>query len=296
VTRSPRCLNCDAPTPDEYCSRCGQKNADYRESLREIVGDVAQELFQFDSRIGRTLVPFLFQPGKLSEEWAAGRRMRYSAPLRIFLLLSVSYFFALSLVADRPKLGVHVGPHSVSFEPVNDAGAVTASASFGMEAPDGGVDGGAPADRPEGDEPSLLWRLRHSWFAAKEAETPQERSDRVFAFMLSAASKAVFVLIPIFALLLHALFFRARRYYVEHLVFAVHLHSFLFVLMLVDLVLPWSWPLPLIGLSYTVLALRRMYRATVLQLVWKVSALAFVYLLVLALSVAVVALAALALS
>src|SRR5262249_142497 len=44
---------------------------------------------------------FLFRPGQLTSEYNAGRRVRYSSPLRIYLLMSVAYFFAASVVGPR---------------------------------------------------------------------------------------------------------------------------------------------------------------------------------------------------
>jgi len=43
----------------------------------------------------------------------------------------------------------------------------------------------------------------------------------------------IFLFIPIFALLFHALFFTRRRYFVEHLVIATHLWSFILLLLAV---------------------------------------------------------------
>ncbi len=44
-----------------------------------------------------------------------------------------------------------------------------------------------------------------------------------------AFPKAIFVLMPVVALILWALYFRQQRYYIAHFYFAIHLHSFIFI-------------------------------------------------------------------
>src|SRR5262252_1593275 len=104
--KSERCLNCGEPAPGAFCSQCGQKNTHYHVSFGELIEEVVGELFQLDSRIGRTLVPFVLQPGKLTSEFIAGRRIKYSAPLRLYLLTSFVYFLALSLAPSSGGVSI----------------------------------------------------------------------------------------------------------------------------------------------------------------------------------------------
>ena len=58
--------------------------------------------------------------------------------------------------------------------------------------------------------------------------------------------KIIFLLLPVFALILKLLYARRRVLYVKHLVFAFHFHAFLFLVLLVtDLLdlIPTAWPL-----------------------------------------------------
>jgi hypothetical protein len=58
--------------------------------------------------------------------------------------------------------------------------------------------------------------------------------------------KVMFVLLPIFALILMISFYKSKKYYVEHLIYAFHLHCFLFLFLtlviLVNLLIPANWP------------------------------------------------------
>ena len=62
--------------------------------------------------------------------------------------------------------------------------------------------------------------------------------------IFAALPYAMFVLLPVFALLLKILYLFKRRYYVEHLIVALHSHSFLFLQILVVVVLAQFFNLP----------------------------------------------------
>jgi len=72
---------------------------------------------------------------------------------------------------------------------------------------------------------------------------------------------AMFVLLPAFALWLKGVYLNRRMRYTEHLVFALHVHAFWFVALL--LMLPGWDPLALAALFavpvYTLMAMRRVY-------------------------------------
>jgi hypothetical protein len=72
---------------------------------------------------------------------------------------------------------------------------------------------------------------------------------------------AVFLLVPMLALMLSVLYFGQRRYYAEHLVFALHFQAFVFAVLIVAML-----PIPFIefaiwlaGIAYAYLALRTVY-------------------------------------
>lgn len=83
-------------------------------------------------------------------------------------------------------------------------------------------------------------------------------------------SIAMFFLLPVYALMLAVLYWRTKRYYIEHLVFGMHVHSFLFMivtLMLIASITPMGatgqgWTQGILGLvvvAYPIIALRRFY-------------------------------------
>jgi hypothetical protein len=113
--------------------------------------------------------------------------------------------------------------------------------------------------------------------------------------VLSNIPKAAFVLMPLFAVLLAFLFRRPKRFYLEHFIFALHYHSFLFVLLaLRDLAPALAGLLAIIAPAYLVLALRRVYAPTIFQLVWKLLVLVLLYAFILLVALALLFVAAFA--
>lgn len=76
--------------------------------------------------------------------------------------------------------------------------------------------------------------------------------------------RALFFLLPVYALLLAALYRRARRLYVEHLVCALHLHTWAFCVLSLNLLLGEQRALRLFLVAalfvYTFAALRAVYK------------------------------------
>jgi hypothetical protein len=96
------CLNCGEVLSGQYCSYCGQRAKVRVISLWELTRDVIGDLFELDSRIWRTLRPLVFRPGFLTAEYLRGRRVQYTPPFRMYLVISVIFFLVVSLVRDEP--------------------------------------------------------------------------------------------------------------------------------------------------------------------------------------------------
>ena len=83
-----RCRNCGAQLLGPHCHACGQAARNPFGRLRDAAADVFEAAFDVDGRILRTLRDLLV-PGRLAINYLAGRRARYVAPIRLFVVLSV---------------------------------------------------------------------------------------------------------------------------------------------------------------------------------------------------------------
>lgn len=97
------CLNCQEPlTPEmNYCPACGQENDDRHVSIWVLGAEHLEELLGLDSKLFKSLVPFLLQPGKLTAAFRSGQRKAYVPPLRMYLVVSVLFFLTASVSLNR---------------------------------------------------------------------------------------------------------------------------------------------------------------------------------------------------
>lgn len=86
---SGECLNCGAPLSGRYCHACGQDSTLALRPLPDLVAEWSDAVLGWETRSGRTLRALLFEPGRLTEEYAAGHRASWIHPLRVYLATSV---------------------------------------------------------------------------------------------------------------------------------------------------------------------------------------------------------------
>src|ERR1700761_5775606 len=98
------CANCGAELHGEYCANCGQPVKGMIRPLTTMLHDVADTIFNIDSRIFRTLWPLFVKPGYLSNEYFAGRRVRFVTPFRLYFFLSVAAFFLIQFAVGDLNL------------------------------------------------------------------------------------------------------------------------------------------------------------------------------------------------
>lgn len=147
------CLNCGEVLSGQYCSYCGQRARVRVISLWELMRDLVGDILDVDSRIWRTLVPLLFRPGLLTVEYLRGRRMQYTPPFRMYVVLSLVFFLVVSVGGSTPRFqfddrnaNVQVGEDQDAAAPATPA----ASEGGGSEAKpaETSSDGDSPAEPP----------------------------------------------------------------------------------------------------------------------------------------------------
>ncbi len=175
--------------------------------MTELIGEVLKETFDVDGRALRSVRTLFLQPGTLTREFLAGRRKAFTPPLRLYLVISISFFLVIAWAASR---GLLLDP----------------------------------------------------------GQTVQLDAASQARFMADELPRLMFILLPMFALLLKLAFW--KRFYFDHIIFSIHLHSAAYVVL--ALMLPMEqvasehW-LPLVVqvslfayfLAYLVIAVRRVY-------------------------------------
>jgi hypothetical protein len=325
------CLNCGVELLGEYCYACGQPVKGAIRPLSSMLHDIADTLFEFDSRTVQTLLPLYLRPGFLTREYFAGRRVRYVTPFRLYFFLSVIAFFAIQFTLSDSHLGKYVidvgdgtdttelsaamTPQAVAawrdeqLANLTAGIAITGAAMSAATAPPQArakvaarmekaarirskaeqrtawlrnVADAKARGEPLPPDPDLdtmnfngtAWDaktnpVRISWlpdFANERINIaighakdniPRIRKDptRLIAGALGVLPQVLFVLMPLFALLLKVFYIFKRRLYMEHLIVALHSHAFLFLSLLLFALTGFAraWALPAVPWLATIL-------------------------------------------
>ncbi len=340
------CLNCGEPANLKFCPRCGQRTGNVHLKFSTLFMQMIDAYFNVDGTLFRTLKELFLMPGKLTQEYWAGRQVRYLRPFNLYVVSSFLFFISFALVgasADEPLID------SISKTPKPKTSGEKGLKIKGMkvrfgegEAPDASVAGSTkpPADPslknaikqlvkaapreqkeaqqelervveamaqqvldagvedqavdPENDtddedeanadaesnandrDKAKNKRYTKSEFdvgeqaegffrgrvAAIQKKHPEGAQRYITESLLKLFPNAMFLLLPVFAFLLKALYLRHQTLYSEHFVFSLHVHSFSFLLFAPTVVFDAGGLRTLASLffvGYTLLAMKRVF-------------------------------------
>jgi len=250
------CRNCQAPLFGPYCARCGQEARGSARSLLTLLFDARDALIHLDSRLWRTLHALALRPGVLTAEYFAERRARYLPPFRLYLVLSLAFFSLATF--ERLKLQ---DPEALPLE-LREGARQEVKEELGAAAREMRADPAAPPRAGAALERAVKELEKREGKAVSQGQAPEpdpppeklcqdiivSGSPRLQAALIDACRRnledrgrtlwrsvaaniprMMFVFLPLMALFLKALYWRPRRYYVEHLVFFLHTHAAVFL-------------------------------------------------------------------
>jgi hypothetical protein len=195
------CLNCGAELSGPYCASCGQKIPNRDLTLREFLHETTHELTDLDGKVFRTLKVLVLRPGLLTVDYFAGRRARWLTPLRLYLLCSVIFF----LSGPAVEFVTHRAVREAAKLTIRNADGTTVLTPETRQAIADGLPG----------------RI----FGAVRMERAATHAAELNKAIQSAYPKAMFVLLPLFALLTSVAWRRKARHYPSHVYLALHLHA-----------------------------------------------------------------------
>ena len=183
------CPNCEALLHGPYCSACGQRKPrpDEYSTLGFLV-DAATEIFSVDGKTFRTARQLLFHPGRLTLDYYQGRRVQYLKPIQLFLIVNVVFLL------------IAIGNGLFDF---------TLEEYMGFSPPS-----------PEITRELVTQKIAREGISLEDYALAFNHNEDILRRCL------IFLLVPLFALVLWMLYYKRRRYYAEHLVSAVHFLSF----------------------------------------------------------------------
>jgi hypothetical protein len=214
-----RCVTCSADLIGDYCHSCGEKRRDPGDlTLSSFAHYALEAVTNADAKLYATLRLLVARPGELTREFMAGRRRPYVAPLQLFLVCNLLFFFLISLGYGPQAFTTDLVHHrtQLGYGPVADA---MIEDRIGVLPP-----------RPV--TVSMQEWLRH-W-----PEAQAEFRDRFNEASPRYANSLIIIMVPLFAVLIRLL--RLRTIFVRELTFSLHFFSFLLL---------WLLAMPLIMLA-----------------------------------------------
>ena len=349
------CENCGAELHGHWCSKCGQPAIEYRRSFRYVVSDLLNEFLNWDSKFFTTIALLLLKPWRLTNEFLAGKRVRYVNPLRLYLLASILFFFAVNYGAK----GIHVDPSKIgakdraeleselkntdlppearerieallrdsSPSPAPSPRTTESSPEQSAVSPSPGTTRrpSAQPDPQSGEQKKEYGKINERPFDDGKSTTPFERwiegrakdkmgeqGTKMGLFIHTVFSNLPYMMlccIPLFAFVLKLLYIRRRLFYIDHLIYALHIHSFFYagVMLIVLATIGLThfapaaiagWLITLLWMAFVTqifLSIRFVYRQGWFLSIFKFLFGGFVYLMVLVFALAITFFATLAL-
>lgn len=189
-----RCAACGHMVATRFCPLCGESALRPRDlTLRGILDQAIEAFTSVDRPLLRSLRGLVTRPGFLTVAYMTGQRKPYTRPLQLFLIANVLFFAAQFSIGARVfsmPLVTHLN------------GQIWSAAARHM------VEG----------------RLQ-----SKQMTIEQYAPLFDQAVALNAKSLIVLMVVP-FALLPALLFYRRKRPFLTHLVFALHFYAFVLLL------------------------------------------------------------------
>lgn len=188
------CPTCTTKVGTPFCPSCGEEPIRPRDlTVRGLLRQLFDAVSSIDGRLIRSLRAGASRPGSLTAAWVRGPRKPYLGPIQLFLVANVA-FVAMQSITGANVFSSTLDSH-LHHQDWSDV-----------------------AQR-------MVGRRLAATGTTLEAYTPVFNQ----AVALHAKSLVILMTIP-FALLLPVVFVRSRKPFAVHLVFAVHVYTFLLFL------------------------------------------------------------------
>lgn len=308
--KSDHCLNCGAhyDSSYNYCPQCGQENTDNYVSTKTLLSEFFNNYLSLDSRFVRTIGPFLFKPGKVTNDFLEGKRLKYAHPIRWYLVISLIQFLLFNLYqnsdSNTSTQGKIVdfgndGEEAYSQEKLDSLKAIPYEMKY-----DSSTNYTTYSEKYEDvlleqliisedysnseiydslliDNKDFTDRLVYTMIINSSNSSKGELNS----YILDKIPLIVFFILPVYAFLLKLFFFRLG-YYIKHLIHSIHIHSFSFIVLSLVWLSSYLFDItPEIGLgisllltsTFIILSFRRVYKQRWFTLIVKMLTIGFLY-------------------
>jgi hypothetical protein len=312
------CLNCGTTVEERYCTRCGQENKEPKESFSHLLRHFFEDVTHYDSKFFITIRDLLFKPGALTKEYLAGKRANYLHPIRLYVFISFLYFlltFTFSQKDYKAEEGLvekasydtrkhfYDSIHAMILEARRDTvnGTIIEASlnrvlaklqdkkDYDQEHYNLNIIGGldyktlrAYDSLQKSLPPAARDHNIKSWLYSRWFSTLSKYGEGSLALLMGKTQhiipKMMFILLPMFALILTVFYSRRTYFYTDHAIFSLHFHAAAFLLFLffgvIELIFPaLSRYLDILQLIlpsvYLYVGLRKVYQQSVILSILK---------------------------
>jgi hypothetical protein len=216
------CLNCGAEVTGKFCPNCGQENLETKENFFHLAGHFISDYFHYDSKFFRSLVPLFTKPGFLTREYWDGKRVHYIHPLRLFFFITILFIIVTTYAYNR--FGTEIKSRMIE----NDKALIQLDTNrfASMKASDKILF--------KGDSVTVQTLREQLKGNERRIGKVMIGIDHVFVNL----KYVMFALLPLYALVFKILYRKQKLYYVDHLVYAMHLQCFSYVVLGLLFMLP----------------------------------------------------------
>ena len=196
------CPTCQRVLSTPYCPTCGERQLHPRDlTLRGLLAQIAQAITNLDARLIRTVRCLLRHPGELTVRYLQGPRKPYIGPIAFFLFANV-LFVAMEALTQSNVFSTPLAQHLRN-------------------------------------QPWSPWAQRIVAHRLADLHTTFEAYAPVFDAAVAAHAKSFVALMVLpFALAPAIVFRRSHRPFVAHVVFSLHFHAFMLLLLSASLLVP----------------------------------------------------------
>jgi len=274
----PACPNCGnaSMTDINYCPQCGQMNHDLNVPVKHLVAEALESTIHFDSKMYRTIKALLFRPGFLTIEFNEGKRKSYVAPVRLYIFISFVFFFLLAFhpgkndqptPTDRPRpVALHISFYTLTEQDLWKKSETQIDSIM------------AAHDIP--------LTTMNKYVARKLARLATGGRNEFMQLLLKNISYMMFILMPFFALIVYLFYKRLSGYYIRTLVYSIHYHSFLFLILAMSIIYGWFFSSSIaiivtffLSAIYMFFSLKHLFGENQLRTLWKTFVIGLFYLI-----------------
>jgi hypothetical protein len=220
------CTHCEHPFTGRFCPNCGQSVKVYERPFLSIIKEFLGDLFAFDSRFWRSLPALIYKPGTMISEYVGGKHVMYVPPFRLYVFVSFIFFLLLDNIAVT---GVMAKKDDIINAISRDT---TEMAGIGQPS----IDSLSSGHLPEGssglkESPgSVEININSDDDKAKFREIIADPAKYITRFNKNI-SWSLFLLMPLLGFFFWLFFRKNRPYYVPHFLYALQLHTILFLVL-----------------------------------------------------------------